>query len=133
MTSTFTKSPQPMARASRAMRTASSAVRAPDVFGSSVTPAGMASRMLSCCEVFARRTASVTICAPASRTAASTSSRLHVPDPRMKREVNVRPPSDQVSGSYAIDLFPPRPPSGRVSSFRQSPSSPSARRTATSA
>ena len=46
MTSTFTKSPHPIARASRAMRTASSAVRAPDVFGSSVTPSGMASRML---------------------------------------------------------------------------------------
>ena len=41
MISIFTKSPQPSSRARCAMRTASSAVRAPDVFGSSVTCFGM--------------------------------------------------------------------------------------------
>ena len=41
MISIFTKSPQPSSRARRAMRTASSAFRAPEVLGSSVTPWGM--------------------------------------------------------------------------------------------
>ena len=41
MISTLMKSPQPSSRAMRAMRTASSAVRAPDVFGKSVTCSGM--------------------------------------------------------------------------------------------
>ena len=41
MISTFTKLPQPSSRASRAMRTASSAFRAPEVLGSRVTPLGM--------------------------------------------------------------------------------------------
>ena len=41
MISIFTKSPQPSSRASRAMRTASSAFRAPEVLGSRVTPSGM--------------------------------------------------------------------------------------------
>ena len=41
MISIFTKSPQPSSRARCAMRTASSAVRAPDVFGRSVTPFGI--------------------------------------------------------------------------------------------
>jgi hypothetical protein len=41
MTSIFTKSPQPSSRASRAIRTASAALRAPEVFGSSVIPGGI--------------------------------------------------------------------------------------------
>ena len=101
--SILTKSPQPHSRASRAMRTASSAVRAPEVFGSSVTPCGICSRMLSVLEL-ARRSAIVIICAPASETAALMSSGEYLPEPRIKRDVNSCPP--MMSLSVIVVILP---------------------------
>ena len=68
------------------MRTASSAVRAPDVLGSRVTPLGMKSKMLSCSLVLARRTASVIISAPAYLTALSIRLSEYLPEPSIKRD-----------------------------------------------
>ena len=102
--SILTKSPQPISRARRAMRTASSAFLAPDVFGSSVTPSGIQSRIFSLSLVLARLTASVIICAPASDTAARIKSRLYLPEPKIKREEKVCPPNVNVSFSIIIFL-----------------------------
>ena len=104
MISTFTKSPQPIALLSLAIRTASSALRAPDVFGSSVTPSGMKSRIFSFSWVFARLSASVMISAPPCSTAALIRFRLYFPDPRIKRLLNSFPPNTNLS-SMSTPLF----------------------------
>ena len=126
MISIFTKSPQPSSRANRAMRTASLALRAPDVFGSRVTPSGIWSRMLSPSALFARRTASVIISAPACCTAASISAIEYFPDPRIKREWNSRPP--RISGSFVfgMPIFPSEAFINHPSIKRPGPDMPSA-------
>ena len=95
--STFTKSPHPSSLAMRAMRTASFASLAPEVFGSNVTLSGIKSRMFSFFFVLVRRTANVIICAPAFSTAALISSMEYFPDPKIKREENSFPPNVNVS------------------------------------
>ena len=52
--------------------------------------------------VFARRTESVMICAPACSIAAYTRASEYLPEPRMKRDVNSRPPSLNVSFIFLL-------------------------------
>ena len=62
--------------------------------------------MFSFSVVLARRTARVIIWAPASRTAASISSREYFPEPKINREVNSLPPRLHVSCVFmAIPSF----------------------------
>src|SRR5919201_229382 len=93
MTSSLIQSGRPPARASRAVRTASSAVSHPDVFGSSNTSAGRYDVMSSPGSPNSmRRTATVTIAAPEARTASRIVSKLsYFPVPRMRREPKLRP------------------------------------------
>ena len=89
----------------RAMRTASFASLAPEVFGSNVTLSGIKSRMFSFFFVLVRRTANVIICAPAFSTAALISSMEYFPDPKIKREENSFPPNVNVSLFIVLPLF----------------------------
>ena len=115
--STFTKSPQPVARDSRAMRIASSASLAPLVLGIKMVSFGIASKIFSTSPPTARRRAKVIISAPASSRTASIKSIENFPDPKINRECNVCPPKVHVScvsisfteiviGSSLINIFP---------------------------
>ena len=104
MISTLTKSPQPNSLASLAMRTASFASLAPLVFGSNVTPFGIKSKIFSCSFVFALRTASVMISAPASLIAASIRFKEYFPEPRINRDRNSCPPMTSLSLSMFVPL-----------------------------
>ena len=101
MISILMKSPQPSSLARRAMRTASSALRAPDVFGRRVMPFGMWSRMFPSPSLLARLTASVAISTPPFSITALVMSRENLPEPRMNLELNLWPP---ITSSSVIEI-----------------------------
>src|SRR3989339_215562 len=105
MTSTFIQSPQPMARERCAIRTASSAFRAPEVLGSSIFPSGMWRRILSAGRSKStRRRATVMIShSAAARMAGMSASSWYFPDPVMRRDRTVRPAMARESMSSASD------------------------------
>ncbi len=97
MTSILMKSPQPISRDKWAMRTASSAVRALDVFGSRVTFFGIYNRGCYLSDRL-RRGAGPWLRSghrPCS-TAASMRSTENLPEPKMKRDVNSWPPRTRI-------------------------------------
>jgi hypothetical protein len=93
MTSSLIQSGSPPARASRAIRTASSADSHPEVFGKNSTSSGRKAVMSpSLSSKSTRLTATVTISAPAAATASRIVSKLsYFPVPRMRREPKLRP------------------------------------------
>src|SRR6187551_964298 len=93
MTSSFTQSGRPPARASFALRTASSAVSQPEVFGRRRTSSGRNDVMSSPgASKSMRLTATVTISAPEAATASRIVSKVsYLPVPRNRREPNSRP------------------------------------------
>ena len=106
MISILMKSPQPSSLASLAMRTASSALLAPDVLGRRVMPSGMLSSTSPSPPAHARLTARVAISTPPSSMTLRVMSSENLPDPRMNLERNLRPPRIKSS-----DMS--RPPGGR--------------------
>src|SRR6187551_768235 len=99
MTSSFTQSGRPPARASFALRTASSAVSQPEVFGRRRTSSGRNDVMSSPgASKSIRRTATVTISVPEAATASRiVSKESYLPVPRRRREPNSRPAMVNVS------------------------------------
>jgi hypothetical protein len=93
MTSSLIQSGSPPARASRAMRTASSAVSAPEVFGSRRRSSGMKAVMSSSrASKSTRRTATVTISQPeASSASRITGNDGYFPVPVIRRDRKARP------------------------------------------
>src|SRR5436190_23494119 len=99
MTSSLIHSGRPPARASRAVRTASSAVSQPEVFGRSSTSSGTNVVMSSPgASKSIRRTATVTISAPEATTASRILAKLsYFPVPRIRRDPKLRPAIVSVS------------------------------------
>src|SRR5579862_5950138 len=132
-TSSFTRSQPPASRARRSVRTASSPVKQPAVFGRKVNRSGFTwstSMGWLGSDRFTRRRATVTISAPAASAAAAFwAQSLYLPVPTISRERKLRPAtlqlysawtdpsmsaaSDEVHDLNAVAVDEPRLPIGR--------------------